>query len=314
MYFNSITELIGNTPLVKLNNLIKENDLKANVFAKVEFFNPGGSIKDRIAKEMFFDAIENGRISKDTTIYEPTSGNTGIGAALVGASLGYKVVIVMPDSVSLERIQIVKAYGAEVILTDKADGVIGSIAYIEDILKTDKHAIMLSQFTNLVNPRAHFENTAREIIRDLNGEIDVLVAGVGTGGTITGIGTYFNDLDLGVEIVAVEPSKSAVLSGCEHNPHKIAGIGAGFIPDVMDTNIYDKIAQVDEDDAIAMANTLAAKEGIFAGISSGAALHAALELAKDPSYANKNIVVILPDTGERYLSTGAFGQWGLLKR
>lgn len=308
MYFNSITELIGNTPLVKLNNLIKENDLKANVFAKVEFFNPGGSIKDRIAKEMFFDAIENGRISKDTTIYEPTSGNTGIGAALVGASLGYKVVIVMPDSVSLERIQIVKAYGAEVILTDKADGVIGSIAYIEDILKTDKHAIMLSQFTNLVNPRAHFENTAREIIRDLNGEIDVLVAGVGTGGTITGIGTYFNDLDLGVEIVAVEPSKSAVLSGCEHNPHKIAGIGAGFIPDVMDTNIYDKIAQVDEDDAIAMANTLAAKEGIFAGISSGAALHAALELAKDPSYANKNIVVILPDTGERYLSTGAFGQ------
>lgn len=308
MYFNSITELIGNTPLVKLNNLIKENDLKANVFVKVEFFNPGGSIKDRIAKEMFFDAIENGRISKDTTIYEPTSGNTGIGAALVGASLGYKVVIVMPDSVSLERIQIVKAYGAEVILTDKADGVIGSIAYIEDILKTDKHAIMLSQFTNLVNPRAHFENTAREIIRDLNGEIDVLVAGVGTGGTITGIGTYFNDLDLGVEIVAVEPSKSAVLSGCEHNPHKIAGIGAGFIPDVMDTNIYDKIAQVDEDDAIAMANTLAAKEGIFAGISSGAALHAALELAKDPSYANKNIVVILPDTGERYLSTGAFGQ------
>lgn len=308
MYFNSIIELIGNTPIVKLNNLIKENDLKANVFAKVEFFNPGGSIKDRIAKEMFFDAIENGRISKDTTIYEPTSGNTGIGAALVGASLGYKVVIVMPDSVSLERIQIVKAYGAEVILTDKADGVIGSIAYIEDILKTDKHAIMLSQFTNLVNPRAHFENTAREIIRDLNGEIDVLVAGVGTGGTITGIGTYFNDLDLGVEIVAVEPSKSAVLSGCEHNPHKIAGIGAGFIPDVMDTNIYDKIAQVDEDDAIAMANTLAAKEGIFAGISSGAALHAALELAKDPSYANKNIVVILPDTGERYLSTGAFGQ------
>lgn len=308
MYFNNITELIGNTPLVKLNNLMTSEKLYANVYAKVEFFNPGGSVKDRIARAMFFEAIENELINDDTTIYEPTSGNTGIGAALVGAALGYKVVIVMPARVSVERIQIIEAYGAKVILTDKDKGMQGAIAEVERLMQDDTNSITLGQFENPTNPNAHYDTTAREIIRDLNGEIDVLVAGVGSGGTITGIGTYFNDLELGVEIVAVEPSKSAVLSGKEPSQHKIAGIGAGFIPKVMNTEIYDRIIQVDEEDAVAKANLLAKTEGILSGVSSGAALSAAIEIAKDKQYENKNIVVILPDTGERYLSTGLFSQ------
>ncbi|NLC34807.1 MAG: cysteine synthase A [Erysipelothrix sp.] len=308
MYYENITQLIGDTPLLKLNNIIKDKELKANIFAKVEFFNPGGSVKDRIAKGMFFAAIENGDIKEDTVIYEPTSGNTGIGAALVGAALGYKVVIVMPESVSVERIQIVKAYGAEVILTDKADGMKGAIAKVQQLLSENENSVTLSQFENYENPTTHFNTTAREIIKDLNGEVDVVVSGVGTGGTVTGIATYFNDLELDTEIIAVEPTLSAVISGNEPSPHKIAGIGAGFIPNVLNVELLDRIIQIDDEDAIETANYLARTEGVFSGISSGAALAAAIQVAQDEKYEGKNIVVILPDTGERYLSTGAFGQ------
>lgn len=308
MYYENITQLIGDTPLLKLNNIIKDKELKANIFAKVEFFNPGGSVKDRIAKGMFFAAIENGDIKEDTVIYEPTSGNTGIGAALVGAALGYKVVIVMPESVSVERIQIVKAYGAEVILTDKADGMKGAIAKVQQLLSENENSVTLSQFENYENPTTHFNTTAREIIKDLNGEVDVVVSGVGTGGTVTGIATYFNDLELDTEIIAVEPTLSAVISGNEPSPHKIAGIGAGFIPNVLNVELLDRIIQIDDEDAIETANYLARTEGVFSGISSGAALAAAIQVAQDEKYEGKNIIVILPDTGERYLSTGAFGQ------
>lgn len=306
MYYNNVTELIGKTPLVKLNNFSKDNNLKANVFAKVEFFNPGGSIKDRIAKAMFDVAEASGKLNKDTIIYEPTSGNTGIGAALVGASRGYKVVIVMPDRVSVERIKIIKAYGAEVILTDGALGMKGAIAKVEELLSENDNAITLSQFENEANPSEHYASTGIEIYEDLDGNVDVFVAGIGTGGTITGVGHYLKEKNASIEVVAVEPEKSAVLSGQEPNPHKIQGIGAGFIPNVLDTKVYDHIMKVTEEDAISTARLLASKEGIFSGVSAGAALSAALELAKDEAYEGKNIVVILPDTGERYLSTEAF--------
>ena len=306
MYYNNITELIGKTPLVKLNNLIKQENLNANLFAKVEFFNPGGSIKDRIANAMIKEAELSGRLNQDTTIYEPTSGNTGIGAALVGAAKGYKVVIVMPDSVSVERIQIVKAYGAKVILTDKKFGVKGSIAKVEELMSEDENSITLSQFENKVNPSEHNKSTAIEIYEDLDSKVDVVISGVGTGGTITGVGHYLKSKNSNIEIIAVEPEKSPVLSGGEHNPHKIQGIGAGFIPNVLDTKVYDRIISVSDEKAMESARLLAQKEGIFCGVSSGAALAAALEVSNDPKYKDKNVVVILPDTGERYLSTEVY--------
>lgn len=306
MYYNNITELIGKTPLVKLNNLIKQENLNANLFAKVEFFNPGGSIKDRIANAMIKEAELSGKLNQDTTIYEPTSGNTGIGAALVGAAKGYKVVIVMPDSVSVERIQIVKAYGAKVILTDKKFGVKGSIAKVEELMSEDENSITLSQFENKVNPSEHNKNTAIEIYEDLDSKVDVVISGVGTGGTITGVGHYLKSKNPNIEIIAVEPEKSPVLSGGEHNPHKIQGIGAGFIPNVLDTKVYDRIISVSDEKAMESARLLAQKEGIFCGVSSGAALAAALEVSNDPKYKDKNVVVILPDTGERYLSTEVY--------
>lgn len=306
MYYNNITELIGKTPLVKLNNLIKQENLNANLFAKVEFFNPGGSIKDRIANAMIKEAELSGRLNQDTTIYEPTSGNTGIGAALVGAAKGYKVVIVMPDSVSVERIQIVKAYGAKVILTDKKFGVKGSIAKVEELMSEDENSITLSQFENKVNPSEHNKSTAIEIYEDLDSKVDVVISGVGTGGTITGVGHYLKSKNPNIEIIAVEPEKSPVLSGGEHNPHKIQGIGAGFIPNVLDTKVYDRIISVSDEKAMESARLLAQKEGIFCGVSSGAALAAALEVSNDPKYKDKNVVVILPDTGERYLSTEVY--------
>lgn len=306
MYYNNITELIGSTPIVKLNNLMKKENLHANIFAKVEFFNPGGSIKDRISKAMIENLEAKGLINEDTIIYEPTSGNTGIGAALVGAAKSYKVVIVMPSSVSVERIQIIKAYGAEVILTDKKFGMKGAIAKVEELMQENPNSVTLSQFENEVNPQQHSITTGIEIYDDLEGNVDILVAGVGTGGTITGVGTYLKSQNANIEVVAVEPKSSQVLKGEEANPHKIQGIGAGFVPNVLDTNIYDLIISISDDEAMKTTRLLAQNEGIFCGISSGAALYAAIQLAKDPENANKNIVVILPDTGERYLSTEVF--------
>ncbi len=306
MYYDNITQLIGKTPLVKLNNLKDEENLEGNIFAKVEFFNPGGSVKDRIAYEMIESAIKSGKLNKETVIYEPTSGNTGIGAALVGAAKGYKVVIVMSESASVERRQIIKAYGAEVILTDGELGMKGAMAKVEELMSEDSNSITLAQFSNEVNRKTHENTTAVEIYNDLNKDVDVVVAGVGTGGTLTGISHYLKKQNPNIEIIAVEPEDSSVLSGNEPGKHKIQGIGAGFIPEVLDQKAYDRIIQVSNEDAIASSKLLASTEGIFAGISSGAAVWAAIQVAKNEKYKNKNIVVILPDTGERYLSTEAF--------
>ena len=306
MYYDNITQLIGKTPLVKLNNLKDEENLEGNIFAKVEFFNPGGSVKDRIAYEMIESAIKSGKLNKETVIYEPTSGNTGIGAALVGAAKGYKVVIVMSESASVERRQIIKAYGAEVILTDGELGMKGAMAKVEELMSENSNSITLAQFSNEVNRKTHENTTAVEIYNDLNKDVDVVVAGVGTGGTLTGISHYLKKQNPNIEIIAVEPEDSSVLSGNEPGKHKIQGIGAGFIPEVLDQKAYDRIIQVSNEDAIASSKLLASTEGIFAGISSGAAVWAAIQVAKNEKYKNKNIVVILPDTGERYLSTEAF--------
>lgn len=306
MYYDNITQLIGKTPLVKLNNLKDEENLEGNIFAKVEFFNPGGSVKDRIAYEMIESAIKSGKLNKETVIYEPTSGNTGIGAALVGAAKGYKVVIVMSESASVERRQIIKAYGAEVILTDGELGMKGAMAKVEELMSENSNSITLAQFSNEVNRKTHENTTAVEIYNDLNKDVDVVVAGVGTGGTLTGISHYLKKQNPNIEIIAVEPKDSSVLSGNDPGKHKIQGIGAGFIPEVLDQKAYDRIIQVSNEDAIASSKLLASTEGIFAGISSGAAVWAAIQVAKNEKYKNKNIVVILPDTGERYLSTEAF--------
>lgn len=306
MIYNNITELIGKTPIVKLNNLKETLNLKADVYVKVESFNPGGSVKDRIAKAMIDAAIDSGKLNKDTMIYEPTSGNTGIGAALVAATLGYKVTIVMPETASVERRQIMKAYGADLVLTEGALGMKGAIAKVEELMSENDNSITLSQFENMVNPSIHYKTTGPEIYEDMNKDVDVLVAGIGTGGTITGIGQYLKENVEGFEVIAVEPTDSSVLSGNEPGKHKIQGIGAGFIPNVLDQKIYDKIIQVTNDEAMETARLLASQEGIFAGISSGAALKAALTLASDDAYNGKKIVVILPDTGERYLSTEVY--------
>ncbi len=308
-YYNNITQLIGKTPIVKLNNLKKQQSLYGNIYAKVESFNPGGSIKDRIALALIEAAEASGELKSDTVIYEPTSGNTGIGAALVGAAKGYEVVIVMPDKVSVERIKLVKAYGAKVILTEGSLGMKGAIAKVESLMSENKNSITLAQFENPINPKTHYQSTAGEIYRDMDKQVDVFVAGVGTGGTISGVGKYLKEKNSNIEVVAVEPQDSQVLKTGVGGPHKIQGIGAGFIPLTLNTKIYDQIIAIDYENAVATTRLLASTEGILAGISAGAALAAAIELAKDIKYQDKNIVVILPDTGERYLSLEVFAGW-----
>ena len=302
MIYDDITELVGNTPLVKLNKLVSKDD--AEVVLKIESFNPGGSIKDRIALNMITEAEKNGNLKSGGTIVEPTSGNTGIGIAMVGAARGYKVILTMPDSMSEERRQLLKAYGAELVLTEASSGMKGAIAEAERIA-AERDALMLSQFTNNANPDAHRKNTAEEIIADTKGKIDYFVAGVGTGGTITGTGEVLKQRIKNIKITAVEPENSAVISGENAGPHKIAGIGAGFIPDVLNTDVIDRVEQVSNELAFKTTRRLAQEEGIFAGISAGAAVAAALKIAAELN-RDKRIVVIVPDTGERYLSTGIF--------
>lgn len=300
---NNITDLIGNTPLVELSNLTK--DLPARVVVKLEYFNPASSVKDRIALSMIDDAEKSGKINQDTTIVEATSGNTGIGLAMVCAARGYKLVITMPESMSLERRALLRAYGATLILTPAADGMGGAIAKANELAAQDGY-FMPRQFDNLANPQVHRETTAEEIWRDTDGLVDIFVSGVGTGGTVTGVGEVLKAKKDSVQVVAVEPSASPVLSGGEKGPHPIQGIGAGFVPSILNTQIYDEIIKIDNDDAFAVARELAAKEGLLVGISSGAAVSAALQLAARPQNAGKLIVVIIPSSGERYLSTALF--------
>ncbi len=303
-YYNNIIETIGKTPLVKLNRIVEEIDPRPNIFAKLEYFNPGGSVKDRIGMSMIQKAEEEGLISKDITIVEPTSGNTGIGLALVCAAKGYKLILTMPDSVSIERTQILKAYGAEVLLTPKENGMKGAIAKAEELAKEKGNFFIPQQFKNLANPDIHRRTTAKEIFNDLAGQVDGFVAGVGTGGTITGVGEILKDrVGARLKVYAVEPKDSPVLSGGNPGPHKIQGIGAGFIPSVLNTKIYDKIIKVAYEDAIITARKLAQLEGIFAGISSGAIAWAAINVASKDFEDGENVVFIICDTGERYLST-----------
>ena len=303
---NNILEAIGNTPLVRLNNLKKELGLQADLIAKVESFNPGGSVKDRIAKAMIEDALQKGLINQDTTIIEPTSGNTGIGLAMCAASLGLKLVITMPESMSIERRNLLKAYGATLVLTDASKGMKGAIAKAEELVKEIPNAFMPLQFTNPANPQIHYLTTGPEIYRDLDGKVDVFIAGVGTGGTISGVGKYLKEQNSAIKVIAVEPLSSPVLSEGHAGSHKIQGIGAGFIPDTLNTSIYDEIIPVSNEDAFATGKMLAQTEGLLVGISSGAAVFAAIDLAKRKEYQDKTIVVLLPDTGERYLSTEMF--------
>lgn len=304
--YKSAAELIGNTPLLELCKTKEELSLCANVFAKLEAFNPAGSAKDRVALKMIRDATQAGLINEHTTIIEPTSGNTGIGLAMMGAILGLKTVIVMPDSMSPERIKIMRAYGADVVLTPGALGMDGAIAKAKELADSLDSAFIPDQFSNPSNAVAHFETTGPEIFDALGGKVDVFVAGVGTGGTITGVGKYLKEKDPSIEIVAVEPSDSAVLSGGEKGAHALQGIGAGFIPNVLDTSVYGRVITVTKNEAFTASRELAKREGVLVGISSGAALHAALNIASDPVYKDKNVVVLLTDTGERYLSGELF--------
>ena len=304
--YRSADELIGGTPLMELTHIEKELGLKAKILAKLEYFNPAGSVKDRIAKAMIDDAEEKGLLKKGSVIIEPTSGNTGIGLASVAAARGYRIIIVMPETMSVERRQIMKAYGAELVLTDGAKGMKGAIAKADELAKEIPNSFIPGQFANPANPKAHFEHTGPEIYEDTDGNVDIFVAGVGTGGTITGVGEYLKSRKPDVKIVAVEPATSAVLSTGVAGAHKIQGIGAGFVPDVLDTKVYDEIIPVSNEDAFATGKLIGKKEGVLVGISSGAALSAAIELAKRPENAGKNIVVLFPDTGDRYLSTQLF--------
>ena len=304
--FTSADQLIGHTPLMELTNIEKKHGLKAKLLAKLEYFNPAGSVKDRIAKAMIDDAETKGLLKPGSVIIEPTSGNTGIGLASVASARGYRIIIVMPETMSVERRQIMKAYGAELVLTEGAKGMKGAIAKAEELSKEIPNSFIPGQFVNPANPKAHFETTGPEIFDDTDGKVDIFVAGVGTGGTVTGVGQYLKSRNPSVKVVAVEPKSSAVLSTGVAGPHKIQGIGAGFVPDVLDTKVYDEIIPVTNEDAFAAGKEIGRSEGVLVGISSGAALWAGVDLAKRPENAGKTIVVLLPDTGDRYLSTPLF--------
>lgn len=306
--YTSAEQLIGKTPLLELAHIEKEYDLKAKVVAKLEYFNPAGSVKDRVAKSMIDEAERTGALKAGSVIIEPTSGNTGIGLAAVAAARGYRIIIVMPETMSVERRQLMKAYGAELVLSEGSMGMKGAIAKAEELAKEIPDSFIPGQFDNPANPKAHYERTGPEIYEDTDGKVDIFVAGVGTGGTITGVGNYLKEKKPDVKIVAVEPASSAVLSAGAAGAHKIQGIGAGFVPKVLNTNIYDEIITVSDEDAFATGRLIGQKEGVLVGISSGAAAYAAIELAKRPENAGKTIVVLLPDTGDRYLSTPLFAE------
>ena len=304
--YTSIDQLIGNTPLLELSNIEKNLDLKAKVLVKLEYFNPAGSVKDRIAKAMLDDAEAAGKLNKDSVIIEPTSGNTGVGLASVAAARGYRLIITMPETMSVERRLLMKAYGAELALTDGAKGMKGAIAKAEELTAEIPNSFIAGQFTNPANPQAHIKTTGPEIWNDTEGKVDVFVAGVGTGGTVTGVGTYLKSQNPDVKVVAVEPASSPVLSKGTAGAHKIQGIGAGFVPDTLDTSVYDEVIAVENDDAFETGRLVGHSEGVLVGISSGAAVWAAIELAKRPENEGKTIVALLADTGERYLSTPLF--------
>ena len=304
--YQSVTEIIGRTPLLAAKSFAKAHDLKANLLVKLEYFNPSGSVKDRIAIAMVEQAEKDGKIAPGATLIEPTSGNTGIGIASVAAARGYRAILTMPETMSVERRNLLKAYGAEIVLTEGAQGMKGAIARAEQLQKEIPNSFIPSQFGNLANPAAHERTTGPEIWADTDGKVDVFVAGVGTGGTVTGTGRYLKQQNPAVHVVAVEPTDSPVLSGGKPGPHKLQGIGAGFVPDTLDTKVYDEVIRVSNDDAFAYGREFAQREGALVGISSGAALAAAVELAKRPEYAGKTIVALLPDGGDRYLSTDLF--------
>lgn len=306
--YRKITDLIGGTPLLELTNYEKANELNAKIYAKLEYFNPAGSVKDRIAKAMLDDAEEKGLLKPGAVIIEPTSGNTGIGLASVAASRGYKVILTMPETMSVERRNLLKAYGAELVLTEGAKGMPGAIAKAKELAEQTPNSYIPSQFTNPANPAVHLKTTGPEIWADTDGKVDIFVAGVGTGGTLSGVGAYLKSQNPNVKVVAVEPASSPVLSGGKAGPHKIQGIGAGFVPEVLNTKVYDEVIAVENEDAFATGREIGRSEGVLVGISSGAAVYAAIQLAKRPENAGKKIVVLLPDTGDRYLSTPLFAE------
>ena len=304
--YNSVLDLVGGTPIMELHNYMKNFDINGRILAKLEYFNPAGSAKDRVAKQMITDAEASGKLKKGSTIIEPTSGNTGIGLASAAASLGYKCVLVMPDSMSVERINLLKAYGAEVVLSEGAKGMAGAVAKAEELAKNTEGSFIAGQFENPSNPKAHYLTTGPEIWADTDGKVDIFVATVGTGGTLTGTAKYLKEKKPNIKIVAVEPASSPLLSEGKAGPHKIQGIGANFVPEILDTDLYDEVLTVTDDDAYKAANAIAKLEGILVGISSGAAVSAAAKIGKRPENAGKNIVTVLPDSGDRYMSSGVF--------